>query len=198
MRIATKEITRRSWPQIETLFGSNGACGGCWCQAWRTTRGEHWDDIKGVTARSRLRRGVRNGAVHGILAYVGSNPVGWCTFGPRESFDRLNRAPSLKCDDASRVWSIPCFYVRREYREQGIAGVLLKHALQSLKKRGVEIAEGYPVQPNANGEYIPAFSWTGTRSLFQREGFTVAGNRTGGKQRVRKHLTRRRRSIPQT
>ena len=116
MNIKTKEITRASWPQIEALFGANGACGGCWCQAWRITRGEHWEDIKGATAKKRLRRGVRGGTVHGILALPGDTPVGWCTFGPRESFDRLNRAPSLRCNDASLVWSIPCFFVQRAYR----------------------------------------------------------------------------------
>lgn len=186
MQVTTKDVKPESWPQIEKLFGKNGACGGCWCQAWRVHKGEHWKDIKGATAKSRLRRGVHNGTVHGVLAFVKDTPVGWCTFGPRESFPRLNRAPSLTCDDSSRVWSVPCFFVSRHFRDRGIAGALLKHSLRSMKRLGVGIVEGYPVKPDKAGKYIAAFSWTGTRSMFRKEGFIVVGNSNGGKQRVRK------------
>ncbi len=58
----------------------------------------------------------------------------------------------------------------------------------SWPARKVEIVEGYPVKPNKDGQYIAAFSWTGTRELFKNAGFRVVGNRDGGKQRVRKVL----------
>jgi GNAT superfamily N-acetyltransferase len=186
--IQTKELTPDLWPELEKLFGRNGACGGCWCQAWRTAKGERWDDIKGTTAKKRLHRSVQDETVHGILAFLDGVPIGWCTFGPRTSFVKLDRAPSLKCADAGRVWSIPCFFVARNHRRQGVATALLRHALQALKQRKARIAEGYPVKPDQDGQYIAAFSWTGTRSLFQKAGFVVVGNRDGGKQRVRKQL----------
>jgi hypothetical protein len=31
MKIITKELTPSLWTDLETLFGNNGACGGCWC-----------------------------------------------------------------------------------------------------------------------------------------------------------------------
>lgn len=189
MRFTTKELTPELWPLLEHLFGSNGACGGCWCQAWRIEKGEHWSDIKGMKAKARLRKGVRNGTVHGILAFDKKTPVGWCTFGPRDSFSRLNRAPTLQCSDSSHVWSLPCFFVPRAYRGKGVASALLSHALRAMKKRRVEIAEGYPTKPDKNGFYIASFSWTGTRSMFKNAGFTVAGNPDGSKQRVRKILS---------
>jgi GNAT superfamily N-acetyltransferase len=188
MKIQTKELAPDLWPDVERLFGASGACGGCWCQAWRFARGERWDDIKGPVARERLRQGVEGGTVLGILAYHKGVPVGWCTFGPRTSFLRLDRAPSLKCDDADRVWSIPCFFVARGHREQGVATALLRHAIRAMKRLKVKRVEGYPSKPDAEGRYIPTFAWTGTRSLFQKAGFEVVGNRDGGKQRVRLEL----------
>ncbi|HUI65565.1 MAG TPA: GNAT family N-acetyltransferase [Bacteroidota bacterium] len=185
MKITTREVTPSLWRSVEQLFGSNGACGGCWCQAWRIDKGESWERVKGATAKLRLRRGVRSGSIHGILAFDGSSPVGWCTFGPRNTFPRLNRARSLGCDDADRVWSIPCFFVARTHRQKGVAQALLSHAIASMRKRGAEVIEGYPVKPNKNGQYISAFSWTGTRSLFKNAGFSLAGNRGGSKERVR-------------
>ena len=188
MSFTTRELTPELWPDLEKLFGKKGACGGCWCQAWRIEKGVRWSDIKGPKAKSRLRRGVRTGVVHGVLAYDGRTPAGWCTFGPRDSFPRLNRATSLRCNDSSRVWSLPCFFVPREYRGQGVATALLTRALEIMRRLDVEIAEGYPSKPGAGGRYIAAFSWTGTRSMFKHAGFTLAGNPEGSKQRMRAHL----------
>jgi GNAT superfamily N-acetyltransferase len=188
MAIRTRELTPALWPALEKLFGERGACGGCWCQAWRVEKGERWSEVQGATAKTRMRRGVRAGAIHGILAFDGAEPVGWCTFGPRLSFPRLERARTLKVDDADRVWSIPCFFVLRAHRHRGVATALLDHALRAMKRRRVAVVEGYPSKPDPSGKYIDTFAWTGTRSLFARAGFTVAGNRGGSKQRVRKTL----------
>ncbi len=188
MPIETRELTPDLWPQVEALFGEKGACGGCWCQAWRIRKGEKWDDVKGDVARERLRSGVLDGSVQAVLAFDGERAVGWCTFGPRRSFPRLDRAPSLRCDDADRVWSLPCFFVLRSHRRKGVAGVLLVHALGAMRRQGAEIAEGYPSKPDPSGRYIDTFAWTGTLSLFEKAGFTLAGNPGGGRRRVRKIL----------
>ena len=188
MELRTVYLSPSLWPQVEVLFGKNGACGGCWCQAWRIEKGERWDDVKGAEAKERLRRGIESGTTFGVLAFDGETPIGWCTYGPRDSLPRLNRARSLRCDDSSRVWSVPCFFVLRNYRRQGVAKVLLDHALGTMAERGVEIVEGYPAAPSKDGSYIAAFSWTGTMGLFEKAGFAMAGNAEGSKRRMRKTL----------
>ncbi|MBU1699188.1 MAG: GNAT family N-acetyltransferase [Candidatus Eisenbacteria bacterium] len=188
MNLATAELTPKLWPQVELLFGKTGACGGCWCQAWRIEKGEDWKKVKGAVAKERMRSGILNGTTLGIIAFDGKKPIGWCTFGPRDSFSRLNRARTLKCTDSSQVWSLPCFFVIRGYRERGVARAMLKQALKAMTAKGARIAEGYPSKPNKDGKYIAAFSWTGTISLFEKAGFTTAGNEQGSKRRVRKQL----------
>lgn len=184
---ATRELTAALWPQMETLFGSNGACGGCWCMSWRIGKGERWDDVKGDEARRRAHSLVTVGRAHGVLAFDGETPIGWCSFGPRRDYLKLDRAPSLACDDADAVWSIPCFFVRNGYRGKGVGKVLLAAAVEAIAARGGRIAEGYPVKPDPRGRPTPAaFAWTGTRRLFEAAGFVLAGNPDGGKQRMRK------------
>ena len=122
------------------------------------------------------------------MAFVGDTPVGWCNFGPRLTYPRLERARTLKCADADQVWSVTCFYVARGNREQGVATALLAHALRVMKKLKVRIVEAYPSKPDKEGRYVATFAWTGTQSLFQKAGFEVVGNPDGGKQRVRKQL----------
>lgn len=189
MNVETRELAPELLPQMEALFGERGACGGCWCMAWRLPKGERWSDVKGDEARRRMRELVLHGKAFGILAFDGDTPVGWCSFGPRRDYARLDRAPSLACDDADRTWSLPCFFVKRGHRGKGVATAMLERALQAIARRGGRIAEGYPVKPLASGQSTPAaFAWTGTRRLFETAGFQVVGNPDGGKQRVRKVL----------
>lgn len=158
--------------------------------SWRTAKGERWDDIKGDEAKRRMRFLIESGKAHGILAFAGDEPIGWCSFDRRTDFEKLDRAPSLKCDDADQVWSIPCFFVKKEFQGQGVARILLASAMEALERHGATIVEGYPVKPSKDGRRLPAaFAWTGTQSLFAGEEFKVVGNPDGGKQRARKQLT---------
>jgi GNAT superfamily N-acetyltransferase len=187
MKVRTEEVSSKHWPALERLFGANGACGGCWCMYWRTAKGESWDANKGATNKRRFKKLIAEGRAHGVLAFVDDEPVGWLAYDRRADFVRLERARTLACDDVEKVWSLPCFFVKAGMRGKGIATALLKHALKSLRAEGAEVAEAYPVNPRKPGEKIPAaFAYTGTTSLFAREGFRVVGNKGGGRQRMRR------------
>ena len=129
---------------------------------------------------------VLEGRARGVLAYAGEEPVGWLSYGKRREYPKLDRAPSLAVDDADRVWSLPCFFVKAGFRGQGVAGKLLDHALRAMKKAKAEIAEGYPSK--VSGKAAAAFIYTGVPSLFERAGFEIAQARPKGKQRMRKTL----------
>jgi GNAT superfamily N-acetyltransferase len=186
MAIEVRELTPALWPDVERLFGPKGAVGGCWCMWWRQPLGEKWEDLKGAENRRRFRALVRSGKVHGVLAYVDGQPVGWAAFDRRRDFIKLDRSPSLACSDADEVWSVPCFFVKSGFRGQGVSRALLQAALAALRARRARRVEGYPVRRPADDGKIPAaFAFTGTHSLFRGSGFRVVGNRDGGKQRVR-------------
>lgn len=183
MKITTVDVTPASWKDIEEIFGNNGACGGCWCMNWRIAKGEKWEDVKGSEAKNRFKKLITSGLAHGSLAFSGDEVIGWCSFDKRIDYLKLDRSPSLKCDDAENVWSMPCFFIKKEFRGKGVAAALLKHSVKTLKKQGVKIIEGYPVK--LDKELPAAFVWTGTLSLFEKEGFEVVTIKKG-KQRVRK------------
>lgn len=185
--IDTVDLTPARWADFERLFGENGACGGCWCMWWRIEKGEKWPQVKGPAAKRRMKKLVTSGQAQGVLAYAGEEPVGWCSYGPRKDYPRLDRARTLACDDAERVWSIPCFFVKSGWRGRGVATALLKHAVGALAKHGAPLAEGYPVKPSRAGSAIPAaFAWTGTRALFEACGFEAVGAADRAKQRFRR------------
>jgi GNAT superfamily N-acetyltransferase len=185
-KLAVRDLVPALWPALELLFGPRGACGGCWCMHWRIEKGERWEDLKGAPAKRRMKALVAAGKAQGAIAFAGEEPVGWVAFGPRRDFPRLDRARTLACDDADRVWSLPCFFIKAGWRGRGVAGALLRHALRSLRRQGAKIAESYPVNLKPGQRLPNAFAWTGTRSLFAEAGFELAGPATTSKVRMRR------------
>jgi GNAT superfamily N-acetyltransferase len=73
-------------------------------------------------------------------------------------------------DDAP-VWSLSCFYVRKDYRRKGVTEALIGAALSAARRAKAPALEAYPL----NAELTPNASSTGYASTFSRAGFkTVA------------------------
>jgi len=163
-------LTGERWADLEVLFGPRGACGGCWCMAWRLTRSE-FDRGKGDGNRKAFRAIVRSGAEPGVLAYHGGEPVGWCAVAPREDYPALGRSRVLAPVDERPVWSISCLFVARAARRSGVSVRLIRAAVEHAAAHGGSVVEAYPVEPYS--ENMPAaFAWTGTASAFRKAGFT--------------------------
>jgi len=178
--------TKDRWADVEALFGARGACGGCWCQAWRKSAKDFAAD-KGEKNRRSLRTIVAKGTPPGILAYHEGKPVGWCAVAPREVYVRLLTSRVLKPLDVKPVWSVSCLFILKPYRRQGISSKLLKTAAEFVKKKGGKIVEGYPVIPYS-GQMPDAFAWTGLPACYENAGFKVAGSWSSKRPIVRKYL----------
>jgi GNAT superfamily N-acetyltransferase len=158
------------WSDLEELFGERGACGGCWCMFWRLPRKE-FDAGKGAGNKRALKKIVKEDSNQpGIIAYVGKEPVGWCSVAPREQFIALERSRILKPVDAQAVWSISCLFVKKAYRRQGVSARLLRAAVEFAAKQGAKVIEGYPVEPSMEKMPDP-FLWHGVPSAYKAAGF---------------------------
>ena len=172
-RLQIRPLTTDDWPVIVRLFGDKGACGGCWCMWPRVPKGgQTWREACGVTNRNRFRRLVRAGKVHGVLAFARDEPVGWCSFGPRSTFPRLERVRALQREWSEGTWSVVCFYIPSRWRGRGVATKLLDAATRRAFALGAREIEGYPVVPTQTMAPVPAvFAWTGVPKLFQSAGY---------------------------
>jgi GNAT superfamily N-acetyltransferase len=184
--LRTERLTPERWADLERLFGPRGATAGCWCQWVMLEKGERFDEVKGEEAHRRFEAQVCGGERRGLIAYDGDEPVGWLAYGPRRGFPRIDRAPSLQCDDADRVWSLPCFFVKSGRRGQGVATALLSAAVEVARADGATVLEGYPVA--SPGRQAAAFVWTGTVPLFEKCGFQRVDDKAAGKVRMRRAL----------
>jgi len=167
-RLTFHPATPDRWPDVERLFGKNGACGGCWCRFWKQDNAEYRAG-KGPANREALRRSVLDGEVPGLLAYEGDAPVGWAAVEPRAAYRRLAISRNLPPVDDQPVWSVPCFFVKAGFRRRGVSGALLEAAAAHARRRGARILEGYPIDsPRQQGS---AFLYPGSYSTFVRLGF---------------------------
>ena len=94
--IRFEELRPGLWPAVERLFGTNGACDGCWCMCWRASSYEAWKKMKGADAKEAFKNLVQKGMAHGVLAFAEDDPVGWCSFGPRHDFPVLENSQTYK------------------------------------------------------------------------------------------------------
>jgi GNAT superfamily N-acetyltransferase len=179
-------LTLERWPDLERLFGSRGACAGCWCMWWRQTSKE-FESCKGETNCGLLRQLTAGGEPPGILAFDGPTPVGWCSVAPREKFPRLERSRTMKRIDDKPVWSLVCLFVDKRYRKQGISVELARAAVDWAAGRGAKIVEAYPSVPGS-GRTADVFIYTGLPQIFERAGFQVAARPTGKRWIMRREL----------
>lgn len=176
IKIEWHPLTEDRWKDFEQLFGERGACGGCWCMTWRRTSAE-FNANKGAGNRAAIRRLVKSGREPGLLMYVDGRLAGWCSVAPRSEFVRLQTSRVWAPIDDQPVWSVSCFFVAKEFRNQGLSVELLKAGVEFARQRGAKIVEGYP--QDLKGKRLPAaFVWTGLLRTFERAGFKLAAKRS--------------------
>lgn len=180
-----RPVTRVLWPALEDLFGRGGASNGCWCMYW--ILGAGYRKRPRQENKQQLRSSVMEGPPPGLLALDDSGTaLGWCRLTPRAELPWLNRRRDLAAVDDLGVWSLPCFYVRRGSRGQGVGAALVAGAVQYARTAGAPALEAYPVDTDVEGATRNTFS--GTVGMFARAGFTVLARRSADRLIMRNFL----------
>ena len=103
------------------------------------------------------------------------DPIGWCQYGPREEFPRIDNGAKYggvpPADDKERMWRITCFCVDKKHRRRGVAKLGLSAAMASIRKKGGGLVEAYPTTRGGG-----AALHRGTVAMFKDEGFAVVSN----------------------
>jgi GNAT superfamily N-acetyltransferase len=167
-QLTFRDVDQERWPDFERLFESRGAPKSCWCMVWRA-RGEETRGIKGVDRKQAIERRVRDGIPIGLLGYSDDLPVAWCSVAPRGTYRPLG-GPSRPEEEEERIWSLVCFFIKRELRGEGMTTQLIQAAAALARSKGAQILEAYPVDPNS-----PSYRFMGYFATFERAGFRHVG-----------------------
>ena len=176
-------LTPDRWPDLVSLFEYRGNPGYCWCMTWRATSARY-KQLDAAGRKRALRSLVEAHVPTGILAYRDDEPSGWCSIAPRETYARLEKSNRLKRIDDQPVWSVVCFFVRRDLRGQGLALQLLRAAVVYAAAQGARIVEGYPVEPGQSYQFM------GSPAIFKAAGFREVARSENDRSIVRRILRR--------
>ena len=172
------------------VFGDRGSSATCFCQRYKLLPGEAFSKVPREERRERLREQTRCGdpaadATSGLVAYLDSEPVGWCAVEPRPEFTGLGRAFRVPWEGRSEdktdasVWAVTCFFTRAGFRRRGISRAMAQAAVDFARARGARAIEGYPITTK---NVIAEELHVGTRATFLAAGFVEVSRPT--KRRV--------------
>jgi len=157
---------------VRTMLGpKNPTSSVCWCLSHRIP-GKDNTALAGEERGELMRTFTRRRVKPGVLAYDGTEVVGWAAVAPRSElpFQRSTKIPHV---DDLPVWSIWCVRVRPGHRGRGIAHVLVEGAVAYAARCGAPAVEAYPAD-NQDARVDLTMAFVGTRKLFADAGFTLA------------------------
>jgi GNAT superfamily N-acetyltransferase len=156
---------------IATMLGpKNPESSVCWCLSWRLSSKEN-RALTGTHRAERVRELAARPLAPGVLAYDDGEVVGWAGVAPRSELYPIEHSRKIPHIDDLPVWSVWCIRVRPGRRGQGITAALIDGAVQYARASGAPVAESYPVD-NGGKKVDQTMAFVGTRSMFERAGFT--------------------------
>ena len=182
--LAIEPLGRENWKEFVQLFGSRGACGNCWCMSYRLKKQEFEKGKENDGNKKAMKKLVWDNKPTGLLAFHDGRAIAWCAFAPREDFIKLENSRVHKRIDDRSVWSIPCFFVAKNFRKQGVSIELLKALIMHAKMKKIKIIEAYPVMP-AQKKLPDAFAWIGLYKSFAKAGFKIVDRTSKNRPMVR-------------
>lgn len=188
-QLTFEPLTKNNWQQFVQLFGAKGACGNCWCMYYRLKKSEFEEGKTDEGNKTAMKDLVWSGEPTGILAFYEGQAIAWCAFAPREDFLKLKNSRVHKPIDDKPVWSIPCTFIHKDFRRQGVSVQLLKGVVNYARKNGIRIIEAYPTIPTQ--EKLPdSFAWIGLYKSFERTGFEIVDRTSKNRPMVRCYINK--------
>lgn len=144
----------------------------CWCLSWRLSSKEN-RELKGTDRADKVRDLCSRELAPGVLAYIDGEVAGWAGVAPRSELHPFANSRKIPHIDAIPVWSLWCIRVRPGFRRQGVTRALIDGAIEYARASGAPAVESYPVD-NGGRRVDLTMAYVGTRSMFERAGFTKA------------------------
>ena len=173
MAFDTRPVTPDRVDDFAAVANPNRRPSHCWCLSHRLS-GREITELGGGSREAAFRALCDRENPPGVIGYDDGEPVGWCSIGPRSENTRLTRSRLIRPLDDVAVWSIICVVVRGGHRRHGYTTPLINGAVEYAAARGAPAVESYPVDPG-QGRIDLTMAFVGTRAMFEKAGFEVAG-----------------------
>lgn len=172
--IRIERVGPHSLADLGALFGSERSIEGCWCMWFVVPVNEFHAGKSGANRERFVATMERDNVPMGLIAYVDGAAAGWCAAGPRERYRRALQIPTYRGgpkEDDTKIWLVPCLYVRAAFREASLGTQLLEAAVAMAREFGATAIEGMPFAGGVRR--TGGDTQVGFEGLFRRCGFAV-------------------------
>src|SRR5919201_2241854 len=95
-RVTIVPANEAPWEELQAVFGARGTAATCQCQRFKLGPRESFRSFTAEERAARLRAQTNSGhpkatRTSGLVAYLGSEPFGWCAVEPRTAYIGLLR-----------------------------------------------------------------------------------------------------------
>ena len=127
----------------------------CYCITWCSDNiylngGKHWFSSSVERKNNAIQR-VRNGDIHGYLAYFNNEVIGWCNANTKsdckESINYLRTeggVPLELCKDGEKIKIIFCFTIAPKIQRMGVATQMLEYICRDASNENYDFVEAFP------------------------------------------------------
>ena len=190
-KLEVVSLTKKYWEKFVDLFGDKGACANCWCMYYMLSKSDFQKGKTDEGNKKAMKEIVWSGKPAGLIGLLDGQAIAWSAFAPREDFIKLEKSRVHKRIDSKQVWSIPCLFIKKNYRRKGVSVQFLKGITEYAKENGIKIIEAYPAIPTQ--ENIPdSFAWIGLYKSFERTGFEIVDRTSKNRPMVRFYINKKK------
>jgi GNAT superfamily N-acetyltransferase len=189
MPFETHPVTPDRVDDFAAVANPNRRATHCWCLSHRLVA-EEVEQLGGGDRETAFRALCARPNPPGVIGYADGEPVGWCSIGPRAENTRLSRSALIRPLDDTPVWSIICVIIRSGHRKRGHTTPLIEGAVEYAAAHGAPAVESYPVDP-PSGRIDTTMAFVGTRAMFEKAGFVVAGTTAATASKLPRLVMRR-------
>ncbi|MGE0003116.1 MAG: N-acetyltransferase family protein [Candidatus Izemoplasmatales bacterium] len=141
---------------------------GCYCRFYHTDCSmEEWTSRNREQNKEDAFRAISNNEMAGFLAYDGNKCVGWLNSGDVQNYPRIYPYVPEPIRAKKTALSI-CFVISKDYRNQGIASMLLDYAIGYAKEHGYEQMLALPFEAP-----ITERMYRGLPSMYLKRGYVL-------------------------
>lgn len=168
-RYTIKALTPETWDAYAAMLERhNGVFGGCWCTYFHTMHADK--TFSADSNRDLKQRLVEEGRAHAALVLDGDEVVAWCQYGSPEELPNIYHRKQYDAEaDRLPDYRLTCIFVDKRYRRKGLSDLAVRGTLELIAQAGGGTVEAYP--HDNEGKKVSVL-YDGTRSLFERAGFT--------------------------
>ena len=170
MTFVVKPIEASTFKDLEGLFATDEQCADCWCMNHRLPAA---DLMFGEEAREQLQNLVGSRRVHGLLAYQGTQCVGWGAVDPLTA--QVGHDYVIEThDQAPDSWAIHCLFVHPDFRGQGVSFLLIDACVSLAQQGGAKKVLAFPIPIDSQGKFpVHEAEFSGRFSTYEKKGFTA-------------------------